>query len=110
VASAAGTSQGVHRAVVLIRAVANAGAHGIALSELARATGLHKATTHRIVGSLCNEGLLERDAHTGRFRLCMELFVLGSHAFERLGLRSIAQASMDRLCETFEDTAFLSIR
>jgi DNA-binding IclR family transcriptional regulator len=39
------------------------------VSEIAQATGLHKATAHRIIMTLLNCGFLERTADGERFRL-----------------------------------------
>jgi len=39
------------------------------VSEIARATGLHKATTHRIMMTLLYGGFLERAPDGERFRL-----------------------------------------
>lgn len=103
-------AQSLGRAIALIRAVAAAGAQGVRLSELSRATLLHKATAHRILSALLDEGVLERDPEDGRYRLGMELFVWGARVSERLSLRSTAQASCDRLCTAYEDTVFLSVR
>lgn len=98
------------RAVSLIRAIAVADGRGERLADLARTTNLHRATAHRLLLALCDQGLVERDNDSGRFRLGMELFVWGSRVSERLDLRSIAQASCDRLCLAFEDTVYLSVR
>ncbi|MEO1060594.1 MAG: IclR family transcriptional regulator [Actinomycetota bacterium] len=44
------------------------------VSELARATGQSTSTVHRLAATLADEGLLEQDAETGRYRLGLALF------------------------------------
>ncbi len=47
------------------------------VSEIAQVTGLHKATTHRIMMTLLNGGFLERSLDGERFRLGIRVVELG---------------------------------
>jgi IclR family KDG regulon transcriptional repressor len=79
------------------------------VSEIAQATGLHKATTHRIMMTLLNGGFLER-AHDGeRFRLGICVVELGLGALRGLDLRRAAFPYMQQLVERFDETCDLGI-
>ena len=60
------------------------------VSEIAQATGLHKATTHRIAMTLLNCGFLERAADGERLRLGLQLVELGLGALRDLDFRRAA--------------------
>jgi IclR family KDG regulon transcriptional repressor len=79
------------------------------VSEIAQATGLHKATTHRIVMTLLNCGFLERTADGERFRLGLRLVELGLGALRGLDLRRAAFPYMQQLVERFDETCDLGI-
>jgi IclR family KDG regulon transcriptional repressor len=79
------------------------------VSEIAQATGLHKATTHRILMTLFNGGFLERTADGERFRLGLRLMELGLGALRSLDLRRAAFPYMQQLVERFQEICTLSM-
>jgi IclR family KDG regulon transcriptional repressor len=79
------------------------------VSEIAQATGLHKATAHRIIMTLLNCGFLERTATGERFRLGLRLVELGLGALRRLDFRQAAFPYMQQLVERFNETCDLGI-
>jgi IclR family KDG regulon transcriptional repressor len=79
------------------------------VSEIAQATGLHKATTHRIMMTLLNGGFLERTMDGERFRLGLRAVELGLGALRRLDVRRAAFPYMEQLVERFQETCDLSI-
>ncbi|MBN1658210.1 MAG: IclR family transcriptional regulator [Anaerolineae bacterium] len=79
------------------------------VSEVAQITGLHKATTHRIMMTLLNGGFLERAADGERFRLGLRLVELGLGALQRLDLRHAALPYMEELVERFGESCDLGI-
>jgi IclR family transcriptional regulator, KDG regulon repressor len=79
------------------------------VSEIAHITGLHKATTHRIMMTLLNGGFLERSPDGERFRLGLRVVELGLGALRRLDVRRIAFPYMEQLVERFQETADLGI-
>lgn len=79
------------------------------VSEVAQETGLHKATTHRIMMTLLNGGFLERTADGERFRLGLGLVELGLGALRRLDVRRAAVPYMEQLVERFQETCDLGI-
>jgi len=79
------------------------------VSEIAQATGLHKATAHRIIMTLLNCGFLERTADGEKFRLGLRLVELGLGALRRLDFRQAAFPYMQQLVERFNETCDLGI-
>jgi IclR family KDG regulon transcriptional repressor len=79
------------------------------VSEIAQATGLHKATTHRIMMTLLNHGFLERSADGERFRVGIRVVELGLGALQGLDVRRVAFPYMEQLVERFQETCDLAI-
>jgi IclR family KDG regulon transcriptional repressor len=79
------------------------------VSEIAQATGLHKATAHRIMMTLLNGGFLERTPDGERFRLGIRVAELGLGALHGLDLRRAAFPYMQQLVERFNETCDLGI-
>jgi IclR family KDG regulon transcriptional repressor len=79
------------------------------VSELAKLTGLHKATTHRIMMTLLNGGFLERTPDGERFRLGIRVVELGLGALRGLDVRRAAFPYMQELAERFDETCDLGI-
>ena len=79
------------------------------VSEIAQATGLHKATAHRIIMTLLNGGFLERTPDGERFRLGLRVVELGLGALRDLDFRQAAFPYMQQLVERFQETCDLGI-
>jgi DNA-binding IclR family transcriptional regulator len=103
-------AQAIRRAAAVLRIVAANGGRGAALSEVVQASGLHKATAHRILRALLDEALLEQDPATRHYRLGVEVFALGAAMGEQFDIRTLAQPSLEALCRETDDTVYLSIR
>ena len=79
------------------------------VSEIAQATGLPKATAHRIIMTLFNSGFLDRTADGEKFRLGLPLIGLGLGALRRLDVRRAAQPYMQRLVDDFQEICTLGV-
>jgi IclR family transcriptional regulator, KDG regulon repressor len=79
------------------------------VSEIAQATGLHKATTHRIMMTLLNGGFLERTPSGDRFRLGLQVVQLGLGALRGLDFRRVALPYMQQLVDRFQESCDLGI-
>jgi DNA-binding IclR family transcriptional regulator len=79
------------------------------VSEIAQATGLHKATAHRIIMTLLNSGFLERTADGEKFRLGLRMVELGLGALRRLDVRRAAYPYMQKLVDDFEEICTLGV-
>lgn len=79
------------------------------VSEIAKAVGLHKATTYRIVTTLLSYGYLERAEDGQRYRLGMALASLGFIALRRTDVRREAMPIMTDLAARLNETCDLSV-
>jgi DNA-binding IclR family transcriptional regulator len=62
--------------------------HDLGVSEVARRLGLSTSTAHRVLATLAAERLLEHDPRTGRYRLGLPLYELGSAVSEHVDLHA----------------------
>ncbi len=79
------------------------------LSELQSATGLPRATAHRLATALEAHGLLRRD-DSGRFELGAHLVTLGHAAAARFALIRLAAPVLKELRETTGESVQLFVR
>jgi DNA-binding IclR family transcriptional regulator len=79
------------------------------ISEIAKAVGLHKATTYRIVSTLVSYGYLERAEDGQRYRLGMAMASLGFIALRRTDVRREAMPIMTDLAARLNETCDLSV-
>lgn len=98
----------VEKVGLLLRAIGGGGPAGLTTSAVARATGLSRPTAHRLLLSLMDEGLIDRDAATGHWQLGPELYLLGSAAAPRYDVTAHAQDILARLAEVTGESAHLS--
>lgn len=98
------------RVGVILRAVAAAEPAGASTSELGRRAGLARPTAHRLLVSLADEGLVSRDARSGRWSLGPELYLLGVGAADRYDVTDQAREVVAGLARETGESAFLSVR
>jgi DNA-binding IclR family transcriptional regulator len=94
------------KAVHVLRAVAEGPR---SLQGLQRATGLPRATAHRLAVALEEHGLLRRDDE-GRFDLGPELAALGRTAAERFPLAALALPALTSLRDATGESVQLFVR
>ncbi len=81
----------------------------VPLKDLARASGLHPSTTHRILGALVAGGMAER-ADAGAYRLGIRLLELGNLVKARISVREQALPFMRELHAATGEAVNLSVR
>src|SRR4051812_28974170 len=108
--SAVEGTQSLRRAISILRLLAQADDAGMSLTEVVRAGGLNKATTHRMLSALVEEGLAAQDEQSRNYYLGFELVALGIAASSRYGIARLAKANVARLADELGDTAYLSVR
>jgi DNA-binding IclR family transcriptional regulator len=79
------------------------------LPELVSATGLHRATAHRLAAALALHGLLRRDGE-GRYLPGLKLIALGRTASEGVPLSAAAQPVLVTLRDRTGESAQLYVR
>lgn len=71
---------------------------------------LARPTAHRLLTSLAQAGLVDRDAATGRWLLGPELYFMGNAARARYDVTALAQPVVRRLAQATGESAFFSAR
>lgn len=99
----------IGRAATVLQALADGAAAGMRLSDLSAATGLGKATMHRLIGALVEVGYVEYDEASRLYRLGYALFALGGAA-GRFHIVDLARPALKRLAAYTGDTVYLSLR
>jgi DNA-binding IclR family transcriptional regulator len=79
------------------------------LSELCAELHLHKSTLHRLIMVLEGQRLVDKNADTGRYRLGLKLFELGSKAIASLDLREQARPYLKLIQRDTEETVNLAV-
>jgi DNA-binding IclR family transcriptional regulator len=102
--------QVIRRASALLRALAAAEPDGASTSALAVATGLARPTVHRLLTTLADEGLADRDRRSGRWSIGPELYLLGALAAGRYDIVDTARPILRDLARATGESAFLSAR
>ena len=103
-------NQVLSRAATLLRAIAGGESSGLSTTEAARAAGLPRPTAHRLLTALDGEGMVDRNAQTGRWSLGPELYLLGASASSRYDITSEARDVVDVLAHQTNESVFLSAR
>ncbi|MEZ7003768.1 IclR family transcriptional regulator [Streptomyces sp. AD55] len=82
----------------------------LGVTEIAGRVGLHKSTVSRILATLEQAGLVERDAASRRFRLGLGVITLAGPLLADLDVRRAACPALRELCERTGETAALLVR
>lgn len=99
--------QSVDRALAVLE-LFNERASELGLGEMSEALGLHKSVVHRLVATLEMRGFLERNTHTGRWRIGPKMFELGELFLTDYGIEGLTH-DLERLAEQTGLSAHLAI-
>jgi DNA-binding IclR family transcriptional regulator len=102
-------AQAVFRAVELLKLVGLNHGRGMMLTTLVASTGMDRTTAYRLLSSLVQTGLVERDEHK-TYRLGLEAMQLGLATMSRLPILERCRPMMLRLARRTEDTVYLVVR
>jgi DNA-binding IclR family transcriptional regulator len=100
----------VSRLFAVLRSLGNGSGDGERVTQLAQQVGLSQPTTHRLLRSLMEEGMVEQDQRSKRYRLSLEFFALAANAGKAGNLRELARPSLLRLSASLGDSLFLLAR
>src|SRR5580704_4508989 len=81
----------------------------IGISALAKRLGVAKSTAHRLATTLVSENLLEQDRATGKYRLGIALFRLGTLVRRRMNVSEVARPHLFCLRQTTNETVHHAI-
>lgn len=83
--------------------------HEIGIGALSRRLGLAKSTVHRLAATLLEAGMLDQNAETGKYRLGLTLFELGSLARRKMDIYNEAKIFLRELRERTGESVNLAI-
>ncbi|MBP1763434.1 MAG: hypothetical protein H6Q65_492 [Firmicutes bacterium] len=83
-------------------------AEELGVTEISNKIKLHKSTTFNIISTLEHCHYLEKNENTGKYRLGIELFRMGTKV--RYDLRKIVVPFLEKLLSEFKETANLVVR
>ncbi|KPA88869.1 MULTISPECIES: IclR family transcriptional regulator [Pseudomonas] len=100
----------VSRLFAVLRSLGDSPEEGERVTQLAERIGLSQPTTHRLLRSLMDEGMVEQDARSKRYRLSLEFFALAARAGRSGNLRELVRPALLRLSASLGDSLFLLAR
>jgi IclR family transcriptional regulator, acetate operon repressor len=107
-AAGTGARPGVERIATALDIVAERG--WVSAAELAAAMGVDRSTGWRLARSLEQVGWLHHDRVSGRYRLGMPLFELGTRVLDTIDVRDEARRVMTELVASTGESVDLAIR
>jgi DNA-binding IclR family transcriptional regulator len=101
--------QAVDHAIDVLEAIAQAAGGQTGLSDVARRTGLSKATVHHLLGTLEARRMVIKDPQTSTYRLGWSLYELGSVVVRSADVSRVARPFLDRLAIETSESVLLGI-
>jgi DNA-binding IclR family transcriptional regulator len=105
-----GSVRVISRAFDVLRILALGGERGMRLTDVVAYSGLSRPTVHRILQTLIAEGVGEQDPTTRRYRVGLEISLLGLSRPAQFPVRAAAEPYLTALANELGDTVFLTIR
>ncbi len=81
----------------------------LSLAQICQRTGFPKSTTHRLLASMRDAGLLDQDRERDRYRLGMKLFELGNIVLANMELHREARPFLDALARQSGQAVHLAV-
>ncbi len=100
--------QSVQRAAAILRSFTEAEAE-LGVTVISDRLGLHKSTVSRLLSTLLQEGFVEQNRETGKYRLGLGLISLAGYALEHIDLRRVAHPHLLSLAELTQETINITI-
>ena len=108
--NSSGRHQNTRRMATVLDCLAHSPEQGLRLIDVARETGLGKATAHRILAGLVENDLADQDAATGRFFIGLRIMNWAIAGRKRFGLAEQMKPVLNAICEKSGDTVYLTVR
>ena len=95
--------QSVQRAAAILRCFTQTDSD-LGVTTISQQLGLHKSTVSRLLSTLQQNGFVEQNPETGKYRLGLGLITLAGIVLERIDLRKIGHPYLVELAETTQET------
>ena len=100
--------QSVERAIDILETLGE-NKDGCGITVVAKATGLHKSTVHRLLATLMSKGYVNKDMEKDYYRLSAKVLMLANSVLDRMDIRNISRPYIRALCEDVQEVVHLSI-
>ncbi|UNC90883.1 IclR family transcriptional regulator [Candidatus Contubernalis alkaliaceticus] len=100
--------QSVERALYLLEILSQVG-NPMTLSDISEKAGLNISTVHRLLHTLISHQFVQQDLNSGRYRLGLRIFEIGSKALYSLDIRQVARPDLQELVDTCNETVNMAI-
>ncbi|NLM43446.1 MAG: IclR family transcriptional regulator [Clostridiales bacterium] len=100
--------QAIERAIMIMNCFTDEEPE-LRLQEICDRLDLNKSTAHGILNTLKHHGLMEQDPETQKYRLGLNLLVLGGKVLNRLDIRTVASPIIKDVCGKTDETVHLGI-
>jgi DNA-binding IclR family transcriptional regulator len=99
----------VERALAVLRAFTHQRPE-LSLTDIAAATGLHKATAFRLLATLARSGMVMKSPASGLYRLGFAVIALSEVAKTSTGFVSAARPFMRQIRDALNETVYIAVR
>lgn len=103
------TIQSVDKALRVFEHVCRA-EKDVRVVDISRALSINKATVFRLLRTFVENGYMEQDQETDRYRPTMKILSLGNHVMNKMEIRSLAAEIIKELSEESGESVHLSIK
>ncbi len=100
--------QSIQRAAAIMRCFTEAEPE-LGVTAIGQKVGLHKSTVSRMLTTLQQERLVERNSETGKYRLGLGVISLAGVALGRLNARAASQPYLDGLVSATQETVNVTV-
>lgn len=97
----------VERAIIILTKLSDG--HNRSLTELSEELGLSQTTTFRLLATLAMYSLVERDPHTGKYRIGLTCLKFAHTYYEGNDLRNVALSELEQLRDDTGETVHLGV-
>ena len=99
--------QSIDRALAILETLADY--PSLSLMELSEKVHLHKATTHRLVNSLMENGYIDRNPDTKQYRISLKMFHLGNKRVHNIDFLNVAKSMIRQFSDDTRQTVHLVV-
>lgn len=102
------TVQSVERVFSILEALSEY-PKGISLGDLSEIVSLHKSTVFRLLSTLGKMNYITKDSITGKYKLTIRLFEIGSRALDGFDLLSVSRPYLEKLTSLTNEVTHLVV-
>lgn len=99
--------QSVDRALLILETLSNYDM--LSLMEISEKVHLHKATTHRLINSLLENGYIEKNPVTKQYKISLKLFQIGNRRVQNIDFLNVAKSMIRQLAQDLNQTVHLVV-